>query len=106
MKLIGLDIGTTSICGVRMNVQNGMLEDSVTVNDNVWLKEKSVFEKIQNPEKIYSIVNQIMERLLTGDVVAIGVTGQMHGILYIDKNGDVISPLYTWQDGRGNEIYK
>ncbi len=106
MKLIGLDIGTTSICGVRMNVQNGMLEDSVTVNDNVWLKEKSLFEKIQNPEKIYSIVNQIMERLLTGDVVAIGVTGQMHGILYIDKNGDAISPLYTWQDGRGNEIYK
>lgn len=106
MKLIGLDIGTTSICGVRMNVENGMLEDSVTVNDNVWVKGKSAFEKMQNPDKIFSIVNDITKRLITDDVGAIGVTGQMHGILYIDKKGNAISPLYTWQDGRGNEIYK
>lgn len=32
----------------------------------------------------------------------IGLTGQMHGILYIDEDGNCVSPLYTWQDGRGN----
>ena len=26
----------------------------------------------------------------------------MHGILYVDREGRCISPLYTWQDGRGN----
>jgi len=26
----------------------------------------------------------------------------MHGILYVDKDGKVISPLINWQDGRGN----
>ena len=36
------------------------------------------------------------------DVERIGLTGQMHGIVYIDKNGKCVSPLYTWQDKRGN----
>jgi sedoheptulokinase len=31
---------------------------------------------------------------------AIGLTGQMHGILYVDGDGLAVSPLYTWQDGR------
>jgi sedoheptulokinase len=29
----------------------------------------------------------------------------MHGILYVDENGTCVSPLYTWQDGRGNQPY-
>jgi sedoheptulokinase len=28
----------------------------------------------------------------------------MHGILYIDKTGRPCSPLYTWQDGRGDVL--
>ena len=40
------------------------------------------------------------------DVACIGVTGQMHGIVYLDKNGDPVSPLYTWQDARGDEVYE
>ena len=26
----------------------------------------------------------------------------MHGIVYLDREGRCISPLYTWQDGRGD----
>ena len=26
----------------------------------------------------------------------------MHGILYVDENGNALSPLITWQDERGN----
>lgn len=26
----------------------------------------------------------------------------MHGIVYLDKDGICVSPLYTWQDARGN----
>jgi len=29
----------------------------------------------------------------------------MHGILYLDKDGVPVSPLYTWQDGRGDLPY-
>ena len=27
---------------------------------------------------------------------------QMHGIVYVDKEGNCVSPLYTWQDARGS----
>ena len=30
------------------------------------------------------------------------VSGQMHGILYTDENGQAVSPLFSWQDERGN----
>lgn len=39
------------------------------------------------------------------DAAAIGLSGQMHGILYLDSAGTPVSPLYTWQDGRGDLPY-
>ena len=38
------------------------------------------------------------------DISGIGVAGQMHGILYVDAAGRACSPLYTWQDGRGDVL--
>lgn len=40
------------------------------------------------------------------DIKGIGITGQMHGIVYTDIQGNAVSPLYTWQDGRGNLNYR
>jgi sedoheptulokinase len=33
-------------------------------------------------------------------VKAVGLTGQMHGVLLLDGAGRAVSPLVTWQDGR------
>lgn len=33
----------------------------------------------------------------------IGVTGQMHGVLLLDRKGEPLAPLVTWQDGRCGE---
>jgi sugar (pentulose or hexulose) kinase len=38
-----------------------------------------------------------------GRIGGIGVAGQMHGILYVDGDGRAVSPLFTWQDGRGDQ---
>lgn len=44
-----------------------------------------------------------MRQLLTlyPGAAGIGVTGQMHGIVYTDRSGNAVSPLYTWQDRKG-----
>ena len=34
--------------------------------------------------------------------LALGVTGQMHGVVLAQASGQPCSPLITWQDGRGN----
>ena len=105
MKLIGLDVGTTGICGVRLDSATGEVEIARTVNENMWLPATRPFEKIQDPKKILAVIDRLLGELMTPQVGAIGVTGQMHGIVYLNAAGEAVSPLYTWQDERGNEPF-
>lgn len=106
MQAIGIDIGTTSICGIALDIKTGEIIKSCTKNSDAFLDSPYEWEKIQDTEKIISIAKEITESLITDETAVIGVTGQMHGILYVDECGKSISPLYTWQDGRGNQPYK
>lgn len=106
MKAIGIDIGTTSVCGVLINTANGNVEKSITKNSDAFIKTEHEWEKIQSVEKIMTAALEILNSLICDDAVVIGVTGQMHGIVYTDSNGNAVSPLYTWQDERGNLKYK
>ena len=62
--------------------------------------------KSEDADKILVKCKNILEEYLSEqeDIVSIGVTGQMHGIVYVDENGVAVSPLYTWQDGRGDLV--
>ena len=106
MSIIGIDIGTTSICGIAIDESNGEVIKSIEKNSNAFIDTDREWEKIQSVEKIITLAQNILSELLSDDTKAIGVTGQMHGILYYDADGNAISPLYTWQDGRGNLEYK
>lgn len=106
MKLIGIDIGTTSICGVCVDAENGTMLKSLTKPNNSFIKSECAYERIQNPEEIMSCVYDVISGLDLTDAAAIGFSGQMHGIVYVDKNGKAVSPLYTWQDERAAEKYK
>ncbi|MBQ3553254.1 MAG: hypothetical protein IJA08_01025 [Clostridia bacterium] len=106
MKAIGIDIGTTSICGILLDTQSGEVLRSYTENSDAFLNSCAPWEKIQSVEKILAVALDILERLKTEGADVIGVTGQMHGILYFDASANPVSPLYTWQDERGNLPYK
>lgn len=108
MYLIGLDIGTTTISAVLIVRKTGELKKSVTLKNDSLIKSDKSFEKIQNPEKILGIVKTALSQLTDDyrDIEAIGVTGQMHGIVYCGDGKNHLSPLFIWQDGRGNEKYK
>ncbi len=108
MKAIGIDIGTTSVCGILIDAATGCVEKSVTQNSNAFIEGCAKWEKIQSVDKIMTVATEILEDLIaeSSDVGVIGVTGQMHGIVYTNKDGNAVSPLYTWQDGRGNLPYK
>ena len=64
------------------------------------------WEKIQSVDTIIAVATEILDGFIDDDVSVIGVTGQMHGIVYVDTYGKAVSPLYTWQDERGNLPYK
>lgn len=102
MKALGIDIGTTTISAVVYDSERCVIASRTVKNDSFLPGEVS--EKIQDPRAIYETAMESVNNLLEfhPDVRSIGVTGQMHGIVYLDANGDPVSPLYTWQDGRGD----
>ena len=100
---IGIDTGTTSVSIAAVNESRELL-DSITANHGAFIPGDFPESKVQNPAKILSIVMAGLESITQkfGKPSAIGFTGQMHGVLYLDKSGNPVSPLYTWQDPSAN----
>ena len=106
MKTLGLDIGTTTVSAVV--AEDTQVLSVVTLQNDSFLPSPNSWERIQDPARIRSLALEAVGQLLQmhPDVKGIGVTGQMHGIVYLDPHGDPVSPLYTWQDGRGELPYE
>lgn len=105
MKAIGIDIGTTSVCGIVLDAESGSVIRSCTKNSDSFIRSENDLESIQSVDRIVNVATEILDSFVDDDVAVIGVTGQMHGIVYYDKNGNAVSPLYTWQDKRGDLPY-
>ncbi len=104
MRVLGLDIGTTTISAVV--VENTQVLRAMTRPNDSFLKDRKHWEKLQDPGQIRDTALTMVEELFRQypDVERIGVTGQMHGIVYLNDRGEPVSPLYTWQDRRGEEL--
>ena len=104
MQIMGIDIGTTTISIVLVDAESGKLTTSETVSHQSFLTGRIPEEKIQDPERIWRITKEKVDSLIHtyGLPAGIGITGQMHGMLYVDGGGNAVSPLYTWQDACGN----
>lgn len=85
MKSLGIDIGTTTISTAV--VENGAVIDSETWENGCFLPPSLPGERAQNIGAIEETVNRALDAALLRhpDLKRIGVTGQMHGILYVDR---------------------
>lgn len=102
---LGLDIGTTNVSAVVLDSDTGVVA-SGTEKSCADIPSGDPGEKLQDPEKILNLATAIVDSLVDQypAVGSIGITGQMHGILYLDRKGNCISPLYTWQDQRAQAL--
>lgn len=95
-KLLGIDVGTSG-CKVLLIDENGTVlkqasaEYPLSVPQPLWSE--------QNPEDWWNGVQACLREIgETPD--AIGVTGQMHGAVFLDENDAVIRPAILWNDQR------
>ena len=104
MRILGIDIGTTTISVIMIDGDSGESIGTRTIAHHGFLEGHIPASKIQDPQKMLEItqtaVKELTEEFGTPD--SIGLTGQMHGMLYVDENGNAVSPAYIWQDGCGN----
>lgn len=106
MLAMGIDIGTTTISILMIDGDSGEFLDSMTIPHQSFLKGHPACSRIQDPGKLWELTNQAVKEMILkhGKPAGIGMTGQMHGFLYVDACGEAVSPLYTWQDGCGDEV--
>ena len=104
MRAMGIDIGTTTVSVILLDSESGELFGSRTISHQAFMDGKLPVNRVQDAEKLYSLTEKAARELSEefGKPDSIGLTGQMHGVLYVDKDGKAVTPLYTWQDGSGN----
>lgn len=98
---IGIDLGTSSV--------KLMLVDGDGEIKNVATREYPVFYprsgwSEQSPADWWNAICDALPELLSGidgqSVKGIGVAGQMHGLVALDRDDNVIRPAILWNDGR------
>ncbi|MBR5767626.1 MAG: xylulokinase [Clostridia bacterium] len=99
--VIGIDVGTSGVKVLAMD-ENCKVVCSVTETYPLYMPEEGWTE--QNPVDWWNatvkclgiIVPQIKEYELCG----VGLSGQMHGMVALDKNNEVVRPAILWNDQR------
>jgi xylulokinase len=103
MKLLGLDISTTSAKALLIDA-NGQVLDSAS--RALSLSSPKPLWSEQDPadwwDGIQSAIRQVLKRAnVSGqEIAAVGLTGQMHGLVMLDGKGNVIRPAMLWNDQR------
>ena len=101
MLYIGIDLGT-SACKLLLVDGEGAVLNEVTKEYPLSFPQPGWSE--QNPEDWWRAVVDGVPELLRGfdaaQAAGIGAGGQMHGLVALDGNDEVIRPAILWNDGR------
>jgi xylulokinase len=100
---IGVDIGTSGTKSLIMDERGTILAESSA--EYPVLMPKPLWTE-QDPEQWWLAVKKTIKavvkasKLKKGDIKAIGLSGQMHGSVFLNKKGNVIRPALLWNDQR------
>lgn len=101
MLFIGIDLGT-SACKFLLTDENGAVLNTVSREYPLMFPNPGWSE--QDPAHWWSACLEGIPALLEGfdakDVKGIGAGGQMHGLVILDENDEVLRPAILWNDGR------
>lgn len=108
MYLLGYDIGSSSVKASLVNAETGKcvstafypkVEAEIISHKQGWAE--------QRPDQWWGHLKQSTEAILKEsginpkDIKAIGISYQMHGLVCIDKDRNVLRPAIIWCDSRG-----
>lgn len=101
MLYIGIDLGTSAVKLLLMD-QNGKIEKIVSKEYPIFFPHPGWSE--QNPEDWFSRTIEGLKELTSDcdktQIGGISFGGQMHGLVVLDENDQVIRPALLWNDGR------
>lgn len=104
---MGIDIGTTGTRVIVIEGESGRVVAGATAEHPLYTPQPLWAE--QDPADWWrSTIEAVREALAKGraaigtsfEIAAVGLSGQMHGVVLLDEQGEVLGPSLIWADGR------
>ncbi len=100
--LLGLDVSTTGSKALLIDERGAVVASETTPHPishpkPLWSEQDPADWWSGMVEAIRTVLEQIDD---PGEIRAIGLTGQMHGLVCLDENGTVLRPAILWNDQR------
>jgi sedoheptulokinase len=100
--LVGLDVGTTTVTGLIWDVEGGQVLHLAQRRNDAALGDVLPTRAEQDPHRLRVLALEVLAELAASrqPVGGIALTGQKHGLLCTDGEGQPLTPLISWQDQR------
>ena len=99
--LLGLDISTTGAKALLIDESGGVVASHTTPQP---ISSPKPLWSEQNPsdwwEGMVASIRAVLAEVPDAEIAAIGLTGQMHGLVCLDQYGNVLRPAMLWNDQR------
>jgi len=109
--LLGYDVGSSSIKATLLDAETGRAVAAATSPEKeLEIKAVRYGWAEQDPQQWWRHLVRATGKLKSAvnfdaaDVKAIGISYQMHGLVLVDKDGEVLRPAIIWCDSRAVEI--
>ncbi len=117
-RFIGLDLGTTTVTGVLLDVEEGQIVGLAQRRNDATVHSALPTRAEQDPHRLRALSLEVLDELVTTGsrqgsggspvhgghrVDGLTLTGQMHGLLCVDAKNQPLTPLISWQDRRTAE---
>lgn len=103
--LLGIDLGTTYLKAILIDEEGKVITEARTQHETSNPKP-DYYE--QNPivwwENLKNLLQRILRSVEANNIKGVSFSGQMHGLVLLDKEGAPLIPSITWEDKRAEEI--
>jgi xylulokinase len=96
-RLVGLDVGTSSVKGLAID-EDGAVVGVAERGYPLSMPRPGWSE--QDPEDWWRGAAEVLEELDAASAAGIGLSGQMHGLVALDRSDRPLRPAILWNDGR------
>lgn len=110
---LGLDLGTTTITALALDVSSGEIIARNTVPNDAEVtsqadkaRGRSEWDATRIASASLRVLRSLSDSLAgrVADVAGLGLTGQQHGVVLVDDRSIPVGPFINWQDRRIEEI--
>ncbi|MCU7512808.1 MAG: xylulokinase [Ignavibacteria bacterium] len=99
----GLDVGTTGVKALLVDSNGKVI---AAASSGYTMSTPRPLWAEQNPEDWWTAAQRSFRKIISDsgiskqDIKGLGLTGQMHGLVLLDENGNVLRPCIMWNDQR------